>query len=176
MSSIYFLKKFILIFVLILSGCNVKAESSFTLPSGVSVTIVEKKFDPQMHKITGCTTRDNFCNINGEIPFGIDQNIPKTILESITINFQDNIYVLDTSNMYDAWGTRPLKIVNSIRYFGGNCYDLKNCQFRGLFSDAAGSFVAEWLIREGKQMRTVLTNSKDVLALFQKNIDPPLFE
>ena len=52
----------------------------------------------------------------------------------------------------------------------------KNCQFRGLFSDAAGSFVAEWLIVDGLAIRTVLTSNNDVVNLFKKNIDPPEFD
>jgi hypothetical protein len=50
------------------------------------------------------------------------------------------------------------------------------CQFRGIFSDAAGSYAAEWKIINGKSYRTFLTSSKDVLDLFIKNIDPPTFE
>jgi hypothetical protein len=78
--------------------------------------------------------------------------------------------------MYDAWGSRPLEIKGVIRYFGGNCRDEKNCQFRGLFSDAAGSFVAEWFIVDGRPMRTVLTDTNDIVNFFSKNIDPPVFE
>ena len=78
--------------------------------------------------------------------------------------------------MYDAWGARPLEVKGVVRYFGGKCFDTKNCQLRGLFSDAAGSFVAEWQIVGGLPTRTILTSSSDVVHLFMNNIDPPVFE
>jgi hypothetical protein len=77
--------------------------------------------------------------------------------------------------MYDAWGGRPLEYKGTIRYFGGKCSDQKNCQFRGIFSDGAGSFVAEWRIVGGVPTRTVLSGSDDIVHLFMKNIDPPEF-
>jgi hypothetical protein len=78
--------------------------------------------------------------------------------------------------MYNAWGVRDLVEKGGIRYFGGMCVDINNCQFRGLFSDAAGSFVAEWKVVGGESIRTVLTNSSDVIDLFLKHIDPPEYE
>jgi hypothetical protein len=78
--------------------------------------------------------------------------------------------------MYDAWGARPLEHPGAVRYFGGKCIDSANCQFRGLFSDAAGSFVAEWRVVNGISVRTVLTSSDDVVSLFMKKIDPPEYD
>lgn len=78
--------------------------------------------------------------------------------------------------MYNGWGSHPLEYKGVIRYFGGKCFDTKNCQFRGLFSDAAGTFVAEWRIVNELPIRTMLTNSDDVVNLFIKNIDPPEFD
>jgi hypothetical protein len=78
--------------------------------------------------------------------------------------------------MYNAWGSRPLEHKGTVRYFGGKCFDAHNCQFRGLFSDAAGSFVAEWRIVSDQATRTVLTDSNDVMHLFIANIDPPEYE
>jgi hypothetical protein len=78
--------------------------------------------------------------------------------------------------MYDAWGSRPLEVKGVIRYFGGRCVDSQSCQFRGIFSDGAGSFVAEWIISGGLVLRTILSGSVDVIDLFIKDIDPPTFE
>ena len=44
-------------------------------------------------------------------------------------------------------------------------------QFRGLFSDAAGTFVAEWKIVNGSAARTVLTNSDDVVGVIMAGLD-----
>ena len=76
--------------------------------------------------------------------------------------------------MYNAWGKRPLKYKNSnVKYMAAVCQTESWCTLRGLFSDAAGSFVAEWQIRMGKPERTIITNSNDVVSLFIKNIGPP---
>ena len=91
-----------------------------------------------------------------------------TYLKNITASYQGHSYTLDVADMYNAWGNRSLEHPGVIRYFGGRCYDKSNCQFRGIFSDAAGSFVAEWLIVDGLAIRTVLTSSNDVVNLFKK--------
>lgn len=76
--------------------------------------------------------------------------------------------------MYDAWGNRPLEVKGAIRYFGGRCSDVKNCEFRGIFSDGVGTFVAEWRVVDGVPIRDVLTDSSDIIDLFMHNIDPPI--
>ncbi|HET8711859.1 MAG TPA: hypothetical protein VFM32_10805, partial [Spongiibacteraceae bacterium] len=149
---------------------------AFTLPSGVKVEIIEVPFNAKLFKISGCKNTDSACLINGKIPWGVAFGLPATYIKSLVISYNNQSYELDVSNMYNAWGARPLEVSGGPRYFGGKCFDTKNCQFRGLFSDAAGSFVAEWRIVNGIPMRTVLTDSNDVVNLFTQNIDPPEFE
>lgn len=150
--------------------------SNFTLPSKVEVTIIEAPFYKNKFKIEKCSGNTDVCRINGKIPFGTTFYLPKTYVKSIVISFQGKSYALDVSNMYDAWRNSPLEYSKGSRYFGGKCFDVKNCQFRGIFSDAAGAFVAEWIIANGRQFRTVLTDRDDVVGLFMKNIDPPEYE
>lgn len=149
--------------------------ASFLLPSGVRVAIIEGAFNKALFKISGCNGLDQVCLINGHIPFGNDSDLPKTYIKNITVSYQGQSYLLDASDMYNAWGARPLEVKGVTRYFGGKCFDAKNCQLRGVFSDAAGSFVAEWRIVGGVSVRTVLTNSNDVVKLFMQHIDPPEF-
>lgn len=150
--------------------------STFTLPSDVDVTIIESVFQESKFDVEGCSVKSLVCRINGRIPYGTAFGLPKTYVESIMISFQGASYALDVTDMYNAWGNRPLEYHAGVRYFGGKCFDKKNCHFRGVFSDAAGSFVAEWLIVDELVMRTVLTSSSDVVSLFIKNIDPPEFD
>jgi len=148
-------------------------EAMFTLPSGVSVKITEATFQKKLFKVSGCAEGSTICRINGHTPFGSAFEMPKTYVKSITISYQGQLYSLDALDMYDAWGNRPLEYKGIIRYFGGKCSDTKNCRFRGSFSDAAGSFVAEWQIVNGLSSRTVLTDSDDIGELFMQHIDPP---
>lgn len=170
------------IYVVIFLGCVLPsialAEkiSTFTLPSEAKVEIVESAFQKENFDIDGCSPESSFCLIDGDIPYGVVSGLPKTYVKEITVSFQGAYYALDVTGMYNAWGGRPLEHAGVVRYFGGACFDSKNCRFRGLFSDAAASFVAEWLIMDGISRRTVLTNSNDVVNLFMKNIDPPVFD
>lgn len=159
-----------------ISTANAQSDAAFTLPSGVKIKIVEAPFDLKSFSVSGCEENDDRCLINGHIPFGTDLTLPKTYIKSIVAKYKGHSYSLDSSNMYDAWGSRPLSYKGAIRYFGGWCYDSKNCKFRGIFSDAAGAFVAEWQVVNGVSTRTVLTNSSDIMNLFMKHIDPPKFE
>lgn len=138
---------------------------NFTLPSGVAVELVEQTFVKSQFKVEGCNGQEQECVINGSIPFGTDLNLPKSYVKSIKVSFQGKTYSLNSEGMYNAWGKRPLEYPGAVRYFGGKCFDSQNCQFRGLFSDAAGSFVAEWRVVNGVSTRTVLTDSNDVINL-----------
>ena len=158
------------------SAAMAETKASFTLPSSVKVQIVEDTFQKGHFKVEGCTEQAEVCRINGRVPFGTAFGLPKTYVKSIKISFQGQSYSLNSRDMYNAWGARPLEYKGTVRYFGGKCDDSKNCQFRGLFSDAGGAFVAEWRIVNGESIRTVLTDSNDVVNLFMKNIDPPEFE
>jgi hypothetical protein len=151
-------------------------EATFTLPSGVKVKILEAPFDKKLFKISGCTESSPPCFINGHVPFGVAFGLPETYVKSISVSYQHQSYLLDASDMYNAWGSRPLEYKGNIRYFGGKCFNTKHCQFRGLFSDAAGSFVAEWQVINGLPIRTVLSDENDIVHLFMKNIDPPEYE
>jgi hypothetical protein len=171
-----FITSFIVALSLGITQAIAKQGIAFSLPSGVRVQIVEAPFDKALFTISGCGENDQGCLVNGQVPFGADFGPPTTYIKSITVSYQKQSYSLDVSNMYDAWGNRPLEVNGGVRYFGGKCFYAKNCHFRGLFSDGAGTFVAEWQIVNGTQIRTVLTNSNDIVSLFMRNIDPPEFE
>lgn len=163
-------------FLLSDSSAGLNARREYALPSGVVISIVEAPFSRPKFRITGCVREGEACRINGRIPFGRTSQVPKTYIARIAISFAGATHLLDSSDMYDAWGGRPLEYPGKIRYLGGQCYDANNCQIRGLFSDGAGTFVAEWRVIHGRPIRTVLTDSSDVVDLFVRHIDPPKFE
>ena len=147
--------------------------AEFVLPSKIKVRIVEASFeasgqtyDPKMP-----------CLVNGRIPFGVDCSKPNTYVKSLSVQVNDKRVELDSGSMYNAWEGRPLspqpfKDKKSIfRYFGGACSSEEYCVFRGLFSDGAGSFVAEWVVMSGVSARTVLSNTGDVKQSIRSNID-----
>jgi len=100
---------------------------------------------------------------NGNIIFGATRK-PKTYVSKIIFVVNNMSYSLESKYTYNSWGNRPLEIPNVIKYFDAHCYDDTNCTIRGIFSDAAGSFVAEWKIINGKPVRTIITDSNDILG------------
>ena len=166
------------ILILCFASLQAKADDikEFKLDSGIKVTIEEAPFDPKGHEIINCKGSEMPCLIDGGFPYGTDFSLPRSYLKKLIITYEGKSYSLDSSHMFNAWGNRPLEVKGVIRYLGGHCYDSKHCALRGLFSDAAGSYVAEWVVINGVPSRTVLTSSDDVVHLFMKNIDPPVYE
>ncbi|VAW58416.1 hypothetical protein MNBD_GAMMA08-201 [hydrothermal vent metagenome] len=138
----------------------------FKISKDINVVLHEKN-------IKSNTTAKNLPN--GNLIFGATRT-PKTYVNKITFYVNNKSYNLENMYMYNAWGNRPLEVPNVIKYFDAHCYDNSNCTIRGIFSDAAGSFVAEWKIINGESFRTIITDSSDVLGVFKNNISPPVFE
>lgn len=112
---------------------------------------------------------------NGDIIFGATRT-PSSYISEMTLRIGSKSYELDTKYMYNAWGDRWLEMPDGGKYLAAHCYDENNCTIRGLFSDAGGAFVAEWRIIDGVPLRTIITDSSDVIGLFVEDISPPVFE
>lgn len=172
-------RRIVPLLLILASACSVAGEQArttvFVLPSKVRVSVVEAAFSTRNFKVEGCGGESESCLVDGRAPFGVVGELPRSYVEKLQVSYAGKTYVLDSSDMYDAWGGRKLS-VNGIRYFGGECTDAGNCEFRGVFADGAASFAAEWKIVSGRPSRTVLTDSGDIVDLFLRNIDPPTFE
>ena len=151
-------------------------ERTYELTPGLTVVLDERRFERNEWRIDRCGASDHLCRINGKVPFGVDGTEPVTYLHSLILHYRNAEYSLDTSNMFNAWRDRPVEYPGTVKYLAGHCSSPRSCVLRGIFSDAAGSFVAEWQVRDGLAERTILTNSADVVSLFIRNIDPPRYE
>jgi hypothetical protein len=170
-------KIFEILFLLLLCGCAGhmrESVSEFNLASGIRVRIVEAPFSETMFRVELCPNGISVCRINGKVPHGGAVEKPKTYLKELMISYKGKSYKLDSSNMFNAWGKRPLQYpTGNIRYFGGHCHDENLCVVGGLFADGGATFVAEWKVVDGIPERTVITESDDAVELFMVNIDPP---
>lgn len=90
--------------------------------------------------------------------FGTDSIIPHTVLKKLTVKQGAKRTSLDVSFMYDPWFERLDKSRFKVRVYDGGSLVLT-----GLFSDAAGSYVAEWLIVDAIGVRTLLSNESSVV-------------
>jgi len=156
---------------LLLASASVFAEdsiASFKLASGHKVTIVEAPFAESKLKYS-----ENIpCLVDGHIPFGTDCTAPSTYVKSISVEVRKKALKLDASHMFNAWGTRHLTKYEGkpITYFVGACPSKDLCAFRGLFSDGAGTFVAEWKVFQGATTRTVISSDEELISLFMKSM------
>jgi hypothetical protein len=151
-----------------------EAKSEFMLENGTNVSIVEDVFDETEHDIEKYKDSDDYIfSIDGNIAHGALE-VPKTYVKSITVIYQGQIYSLDSSDMYNAWGDRTGQAPHT-SYFFGDCKDKYNCTFRGIFADAGAAYRAEWKIINGKSVRTVIGYSIEAyfLSIFPR---PNLYE
>jgi hypothetical protein len=117
--------------------------------------------------------------VNGTTPFGEGGNpyaIPFSYLAKLSLHVKGKIYLLETTNMYNAWGDRPLEY-NGRKYMAAHCYDPDTCLLRGIFSETSGAYIAEWEIRNGKPIRRILSDAPDLVQFFMRGgVNPPVFE
>lgn len=150
-----------------LPACAAQVERhQLNLADGVEVTIEETRAD---------TDAPPASSPNGGFKFGATR-VPDTFVSKLSLSVGDRKYELDASNMYNAWGKRAVESPDGTRFLAAHCYNDRNCTLRGLFSDAGGAFVAEWQIVDGQAMRTVITDSNDIVDLFAKDISIPTFD
>ncbi|MDR3177581.1 MAG: hypothetical protein LBT96_01220 [Campylobacteraceae bacterium] len=157
----------------VLIGADNDIKSEFTLNNNTKVIIIESIFDKNNSDIKLCENGFEICHINRYLAYGVVSDIPKTYVKSIKVFHQNQIYDLNTSGMYDAWGDR-LEFGNLNSYFAEQCKDKYNCTFRGLFADAAGAFAAEWQIVNGEDIRTAIGYAMEVDFLFN-NLTPKAY-
>lgn len=97
--------------------------------------------------------------------------MPKTRLTDIAVHIENRTFHLETTGMFD-----PLLGPGSGNDFGAFCYDADNCTFRAILGDAGGTYVAEWIVTNGVQRRTVLSDSSDLVNFVRRNLTPPHFD
>ena len=117
------------------TAANVRADTTaqFRLPSGVDVRIVEAPFEAARFRVEGCKEGSNACLIDGRVPFGNAFGMPTTYVRRIVVSFKGREYLLEASQMYNAWGQRPLEFKGAIRYFGGRVTTKGTVDFEGSF-------------------------------------------
>ncbi|MDH5727631.1 MAG: hypothetical protein OEZ58_01390 [Gammaproteobacteria bacterium] len=159
---------FALLILNIACVAQVKSETHLLdLGKDMQLSIVEHKIS-----IEKCSKP---CLPNGDFVFGAAGSQPSSYVKQISFKWKNKSFELDSANMYNAWGDRPVKDGDAV-FAAAHCYDFGACTIRLLLSDAGGAYVAEWLINQDKVFRSILTYSNDVTNLFIDRIHPPVFE
>jgi|SRR5690554_3790144 len=148
--------------------------TEFELGSDLKLSVSEVYFSEDQRQ--NCEQNIKPCLQNGSLHFGAEFSAPLSYVKKMTLQTQGRSYQLDTSYMYNALLGSPSLVKNVVQYLYASCHTPNSCLVRGLFSDAGSSYVAEWMVIDGKSIRTILTSSQDVVSKFRESIKPPLFE
>lgn len=128
-----------------------------------SLELFREKFNPKIHNIE---SKENFVISIDNCPlFGSDGEIPKYKLVKAILKIDNKTYNLQVDNMYNPWiGENLNDEFFKIIHDGRNYHILK-----GLFSDGAGSYAAEWLIEWNSSIRDIITKDEIIIeSYFQK--------
>lgn len=129
---------------------------SISLNDTIKLNLVREVFSPQKHSIEFLNNIDLL--IDNQVVFGTDGEIPKYYLKSAEIKIKGQVIKLETQSIYNPWfGNRPNQ--NFYRII----QDGTHLKVKGLFSDGAGTFGAEWLIIGSSSVRTILTYDEQIL-------------
>ena len=117
-------------------------------------------FEPDNHAITECRILDwtGICLVDGAPVFGTDWEMPRTQLAEARVRLPSCTVPLDVSSMYNPWsGDADPRFFCAEEIEGGYA-------IHGSFSDAAGGYVAEWLVIQCSALRTVLSSDEHLIA------------
>lgn len=159
MKLLYFTCLFFLTLPLQAQKVSVRFNKNATLVlERVPFSAVGKSF--KYYRGEGSNAYHSLALINGKSFFGTDGEIPRYTLAKALLLLNGHHYKLRVDRMYNPWfgndtSYQPYK--DSFRLLkteGGY-------RVRGMFSDGAGGYVAEWRITSQSSVRTILTNDED---------------
>jgi len=101
--------------------------------------LVRETFDPKAHSISPDKSK-----IDGKGFFGGDYSIPKYKLSEAYVIQDGHKISLNVEGMYNPWFKDTSYVQKTFRFTETN----KGIEIFGVFSDAAGSYAAEWIISE----------------------------
>jgi hypothetical protein len=161
----------------LVSGCAIGVEPTETnIKINEDIELVFQEYRYTSDDWAACDKNKSKCFKNGVPVFGTASLHPISHLSDLELRYKDTKYKLDTSHMYNAHLEGGREIKGVIEYLYATCYDAKNCNARGIFSDAGGTYVAEWEVLDGIPIRTMLTASGDIVRKFIEHIRPPVYD
>jgi hypothetical protein len=139
-----------LVFPLAGFATEFQTTARIALAKDVQVAFHASAFRPELHKVKN---EGGVVFVDGKQIYGTDVTWPKTKLLSASITISGVPVSLDVSQMYNPWiGKAPdATYFHLTPYEGGWLLD-------GMFSDAAGSYVARWRIIAGTAFREILSD------------------
>ena len=160
-----------LVLAIFLFPTKIIAETSeYKINDKIHIKVIEKPFDPSQHKIEMCTGSDFPCKIDGIFPYGTAFALPSVQLTELIVTINNHSISLNTSGMYDAWGNREIENEGH-KYLSVKQIEKDTYSVKGIFSDGAGTFVAEWKITNNKSQRILISADESLMYPFMEKID-----
>ena len=153
--------KFLALLLLLFSTNSWSQNQTVSIKLNTNCTLILERsnFNKANHKFE--YYKDNILiAIDGVPLFGTDGEMPKYKLEKATLKVGSKSYRLQTDYMYNPWfGDGPNKELYKIIIHGKDYIIIQ-----GRFSDGAGTYGAEYLIRGNSCFRTILSNDDSILT------------
>lgn len=140
-----------------------KNNAIINLDSISTLELTREPFNPKKHNIE--TLQNIVISIDKSPLFGSDGDLPNTQLTKAILKIKNKTYNLQVDNMYNPWTGDELNInFFSIIHDGKNHHILK-----GVFSDGAGTYAAEWLIEWNSSIRNIITKDEIIIQSYFKS-------
>jgi hypothetical protein len=131
----------------------------------IAVVKLNDTINLEMYRIPFDSTGKHFelnnnllLSINGASLFGTDGDYPKYQLSKAVLHIGHRTYQLQVDNMYNPWfGEIPFEKSFKLKIDGSYI------KIKGIFSDGAGSYGAEWTISGLSSIRTILSNDEQIM-------------
>jgi hypothetical protein len=127
------------------------------LKDNIILEVTAVPFDAAKHRVTECEVMGSkvVCLVDDRPAFGTDWTLPRSQLVQATVKIGSRVVDLDVSCMFNPWFDKPdAQDFNAENVYGGYL-------IRGNFSDAAGTYKAEWLVIKSSSVRTRLESAAE---------------
>jgi len=172
------------IIYLLLAACNLtqagnlsvaahtETQTTFVFSPNLSLHLHASAFDATKHQVRRCKVLDweGVCLIDGRPVIGTDWEVPKSVLDHLELEVDGRRVPLDVSSLYNPWVGSPSQKFFCVSSVEGGWV------VRGLFSDGAGGYGAEWLVIDGSSLRTRISMDESFMEQFPCGLlsDAPL--
>jgi hypothetical protein len=153
------MKKLTLILLLTVNFGVFAQNNSFQLKLNDSINLNLEKSDFKLMNEKIGYYKSFPVTINDKIIFGTDRDLPKSKLKKAILNIGGKIIRLEIDGMYNPWFGNEIN-KNLIKFVIENDF----LKLKILFSDGAGSYLAEWIIFKNSSTRTILSNEEDIIV------------
>jgi hypothetical protein len=111
------------------------------------------------------------CRANVRAVLGLHR--AKSVVASLTVKRRGHVYSLPVEGMADPQIGSANEAAERLRL---SCDTVDKCTLRGVFGDAGGVYVCEWLIHDGTVIRTVFSPSQDLFNFMREHLSAPVYE